>query len=243
MALTPRLRVLHVLHAYRPGGMENMIAQMAWRLPNTKFEVAICALTKSDSFKERLPSGIQVFELFKPSGLSLSCFINLRRLIKNFDPDVIHSHNWDGLIYTWFASVFTDRVILHGEHAQLYQWERSMWRLVLRRTLYARCSLVHTVSNGQADELFHYGLTKCVDFKVIQNGVDTQKFSPVDKSSCRDHFGISKNSFCLGMVARCIADKRHYLLLEAFNELAPNFPELMLVFAGGGGTVSSKFLV
>ena len=242
MEVNSRLRVLHVLHAYRPGGMENMIAQMAWRLDYDKFEIAICALTRSDSFKERLPSGTQIFELNKSPGLSFTCIFNLRKLINKYNPDVVHAHNWDGLIYSWLALAGTSRVILQGEHAQLYQWERSKWRLNLRRALYSRCSLVHTVSNGQAAELTDLGLAKNVDLKVIQNGVDTERFAPVDKDTCRTGFGISKNAFCLGMVARCIADKRHHFLLDAFNELAPDFPELMLVLAGAGGDCEKQIL-
>jgi glycosyltransferase involved in cell wall biosynthesis len=229
------ISVLHVLHAYRPGGMENMIAQMAWRLPVPEFNVAICALTEADAFKDRLPTGTPVLEMKKNQGLDIGCVLRLRQLIKRLQPDVVHSHNWNALIYSILAIGGRRTALLHGEHALLYTWERSPWRLRLRRALYTRCDVVHTVSQGQADELTALGICSGVELRVIRNGVDTRKFCPGDKAQSRSALGIPEVGPCIGMVARCVPEKRHELLIEAFGEVAATFPGVTLVLAGAGG--------
>lgn len=229
------ISVLHVLHAYRPGGMENMIAQMAWRLPSPEFAVSICALTVADDFKDRLPAGTPVLEMKKKGGLDLGCVIRLRRLIQSQRPDVVHSHNWNALIYSLLAIGCGRTPLLHGEHALLYGWERSPWRLRLRQALYARCDVVHTVSRGQAAEIRGFGIAGGVDLRVIRNGVDIEKFSPQDKARSRAALGIPPSGPCIGMVARCVPEKRHALLLQAFEQTAAAFPEVTLVLAGAGG--------
>lgn len=229
------ISVLHVLHAYRPGGMENMIAQMAWRLPAPEFAVGICALTVADDFKDRLPAGTPVLEMRKKGGLDFGCVLRLRRLIKSLRPDVVHSHNWNALIYSILAIGGGNTALLHGEHALLYGWERSPWRLRLRQALYARCDVVHTVSQGQAAEITAFGISDGVDLRVIRNGVDTHKFSPQDKAEARARLGIPAAGPCIGMAARCVPEKRHDLLLQAFEQTAAAFPDVTLVLAGAGG--------
>jgi L-malate glycosyltransferase len=234
------ISVLHVLHSYRSGGMENMIAQMAWLLPRPEFSVTICALTVADDFKSRLPKDTQLVELDKVRGLDLSCAWNLRRLVREMRPDVVHSHNWNALIYSFLALAAGTTPLLHGEHALLYGWERSLWRLQLRKALYARCDMVHTVSEGQAREMVGLGLSVGSDFRVVRNGVDAAKFKLMDKAECRAKLGIKTDGPCIGMVARCVPEKRHSLLLEAFENIAAAIPGVTLVLAGAGGTCEEE---
>lgn len=230
-----RLKVLHVMYSFRPGGMENMVAQMAWQLPVPEFMITICVLTSADHFKDRLPAGTPVVELNKKGGLDFSCVLQLRRLIHSLRPDVVHSHNWSALIYSILAIGGGRTPLLHGEHALLYGWERSTWRLRLRQALYSRCDVVHTVSRGQAAEINALGITRGVDLRVIRNGVDIQKFCPQDKARSREALGVHASGPCIGMVARCVPEKRHMLLLKAFEQTAAAFPEVTLVLAGAGG--------
>jgi glycosyltransferase involved in cell wall biosynthesis len=234
------ISVLHVLHSYRPGGMENMIAQMAWLLPRPEFSVAICALTVADDFKSRLPQDTPVMELHKKHGFDLSCAGRLRRLVREMRPDVVHSHNWNALIYSILALGGGATPLLHGEHALLYGWERSPWRLCLRKTMYARCDIVHTVSEGQVREMSVLGLCGRTDLRVIRNGVDTVKFNLLNKVGCRAKLGIKNEGLCIGMVARCVPEKRHALLLEAFEKIGAAFPGVNLVLAGAGGTCEQE---
>lgn len=231
------ISILHVIHAFRPGGMENMIAQIACRLPSSEFSVAICALTGADNFRGRLPAATPVFEMKKERGLRLGCVLRLRALIKSLRPDVVHSHNWNSLIYSIpaMAGASAHAALLHGEHALLYGWERSPWRLRLRRALYNWCDVVHTVSQGQANELASFGITSGVDLRVIRNGVDIQKFSPQDKVAARAALGVPMEGRCIGMAARCVPEKRHSQLLQSFEQTAAAFPDVTLVLAGAGG--------
>lgn len=229
------ISVLHVLHSFRQGGMENMIGQMAWRLSQSGFKVIVCALAGSDDFKHRLPPGTSVLELQKRPGLDFRCVMRLRALIRELKPDVVHSHNWNALVYSLFALGLNCTPLLHGEHALLYGWERSPWRLRLRRLFYARCDIIHTVSQGQINDMAALGLTRHLDLRVIRNGVDTLKFSPLKKAECRRDLGIPSGAPCFGMAARYVPEKRHHLLIQAFLKIGTTFPTARLVLAGAGG--------
>ena len=234
------ISVLHVLHSYRAGGMENMTGQMAWLLPGHGVGVSICALAGADDFKTRLPPDTRVWELQKQPGLDLRCAIRLRRLVQELKPDVVHSHNWNALVYSLLALGTSRTPLLHGEHALFYGWERSPWRLWLRKLFYARCDVVHTVSQGQVRDMAALGLTHKLDVRVIRNGVDTVKFIPQDKRACRHALGLPPNDLCIGMVARYVPEKRHALLLQAFERIAAACPQVSLVLAGAGGNCEAQ---
>lgn len=234
------ISVLHVLYSFRQGGMENMISQMAWRLSQSGFKITVCALAGADGFKHRLPPGTPVLELHKQSGLDLRCAMRLRALIRELQPDVIHSHNWNSLVYSLLALGLRRIPLLHGEHALLYGWERSPWRLRLRRLFYARCDIIHTVSSGQVHDMAALGLTRNISMRVIRNGVDTLKFSPLDKAECRRRLGLPPNAPCIGMAARYVPEKRHNLLLKSFENIAASFPDVRLVLAGAGGNCEAE---
>lgn len=227
------IRVLHVLHAYRAGGMENMIAQMAWRLGKQGFTIGVCALTCANQFKSRLPLGVRVFELNRAPGVDIKCIFNLRRLFKEFKPDVVHSHNWNALVYSVVALAGLSVPLLHGEHAKLYEWERSFLRIKLRHLLYRRCRLVHTVCLAQLKELSQFGISDRL--KAISNGVDAAQFAPGSKIDCRKLIKVPPEAVCIGVVARFVPEKRHRLVLEAFETLGTLYPNLFLVLVGAGG--------
>jgi glycosyltransferase involved in cell wall biosynthesis len=215
--------------------MENMIAQMAYKLGAMGFSIDICALTFADSFRSRLPDNVRVFELQRRRGIDFACILSLRALVKNLRPCIVHSHNWNGLFYSVAALVGTATPLVHGEHAELYEWERVRWRLKLRKALYSRCDLVHTVSRGQVTELNDLGVAHDSDLKVICNGVDSEIFRPMDKGMARELLCIPPDGRFIGMVARFVPEKRHQLMLEAFRRLGDVFPDLNLIIAGGGG--------
>ena len=71
---------------------------------------------------------------------------------------------------------------------------------------------------------------------VILNGVD----DPLNSGSLYDHskresLGIPRGAFVVGYTAEFIAWKQHSTLLEAFSQLAKNFPDLHLMLIGSGG--------
>lgn len=239
MVTNRRIRVLHVVYSFRAGGMENIIAQMANLLAVDDFEIAICVLERVDDFSKRLPDSVRIYTQNKNHGFSFRCIRDLRALVDAFKPDLIHSHNWSGLVYSYLSLLGKNTKLLHGEHSQFYHWELNPLRLILRKVLYFRADAVHTISVEQAKAILGHKLIDHQKLFAMPNGVDSFKFRPQDKIECRRHLGLDADKILVGMVARCIPEKRHWMLLEAFGIIADEFPELDLVFAGSGGGCES----
>jgi glycosyltransferase involved in cell wall biosynthesis len=68
---------------------------------------------------------------------------------------------------------------------------------------------------------------------VIWNGVDTREFSPcVDGRAVRAEWGARADELLVGVIGRLTAWKGQHILLEAFQQVAADYPQLRMVIVG-----------
>ena len=218
------MRIVHLVNSLDPGGMENGVCNIAAGLLQRGFETHVACLERRGAFADRLPGKVHV--LGKRGGFSPRAVFNLARLLMCLRPPVLHTHNLGPLIYASLATLGgrTCRII-HGEHAQLAPWELEPRRLAQRHRLYRGCRAIHTVSKAQLDELVQRGFP-AGKIRSIPNGVDTVRFSPVARTAGKT----------VGLMGRFGPYKRHDALLAALAD----FPEMRLLFVGGGGSEEAR---
>ena len=230
------MKILHVVNSLDPGGMENGVVNMAHALELHGFEVFVACLERRGAFADRLPQPGHLTVLGKSGGFSPRAALRLAREITRLQPDVLHSHNLGALIYSSLAMCGGLRgALLQGEHSQLTDEELTPRRLRQRRWLYRTCRAIHTVSHPMREELLTLGFPP-QKISVILNGVDTTRFAPGDRRAARHTLGLPEDAACIGIIGRFGPFKRHAVLLDAFDAIAPYFPTVHLVIAGAGGS-------
>ena len=230
------MKILHVVNSLDPGGMENGVVNMAQVLESRDFEMHLACLERRGAFTDRLPHPERVEVLGKTGGFSPRAALRLARAIRRLRPDVVHSHNLGALIYTALATGGGRlATVIHGEHSQLTPEELTPRRLRQRHSLYRSCRAIHTVAHPMREELLVLGFP-AEKITVIPNGVDTARFAPGDRTAARRGLSLPADALCLGIVGRFGPFKRHAVLLDAFDTIAPRFPSAHLVIAGTGGS-------
>ena len=228
------LRILQVVDTLDAGGMEAQLVALMNRLDPEKFVFHVICLRHAGVHAGRLREDIKVTALNKAEGFQWEVVRGLGRILAQ-GWDLVHTHNWAPLVYGVLATRGGKIApLLHGEHAQLTNAEKHPLKIAARRLLYRCCAAVHTVSAGQRDELRACRLAHPRLLALI-NGVDTQRFHPADRRKAREHLGLPRDAVIAGLVARYGAFKRHAALVEAFEQLADQHPQLRLVFVGDGG--------
>ena len=231
------MKILHIVYSLEPGGMENGILNMVARLPRKAVSVKICCLEKAGRMAERLPKDHQPHVLGKCPGFDRRIPWLLRGTIREFRPDILHTHNLGPLIYTALAKCMgAGGRILHGEHASLTETDLGFRKRLQRKLLYRFCSGIHTVGYAMAGQLEETRLTSKT-IHTLQNGVDTEKFSPSTEKVRlrRDLLGLTDNVVLAGVFGRFGTYKRHDYLLEAFARVGECLPDLQLLVVGAGG--------
>ena len=158
----------------------------------------------------------------------------LARLRRSFPFDVIDAHFAypDGLAATLLGRVFRTPVVitLRGSIVRLvtYRLHRPQLRLALRgatRVLAVSESLRQTaVSLGIRPE----------KIRVIPNGVDTGRFSPLDQTEARLALDLPKDRRILLSVGGLNEGKGQHRVVAMLPSLLRRHPDLLYVIVGGG---------
>jgi sugar transferase (PEP-CTERM/EpsH1 system associated) len=230
-----KIRILHVLHSFSAGGLENGIANIINNSPE-HLEHELCLISHAGDFIQRLTRPIVYHELHKAPGNNAKIILQLRSLYRKRRIDVVHTRNWaafDGVI----AACLTPRVVLiHAEHGRdMADPNGSIRRRnMLRRLLAFRASRFITVSQNLYDWLHHcVGISES-KLLFIPNGVDTDLFHPNRDEHLRRELGIAESEFVVGTISRLDPIKNHEGIIDAVRILNRDGMNVRLIMVGDG---------
>lgn len=221
MAEAGRIRVMHVVHSFGVGGLENVIVQLINRLPSARFEHVVVALTTIDEFHQRVVRpDVRFIALHKPPGHAVPLYPRLYRLLRELNPDVLHTCNLAALEVVPLAWLARVPLRVHAEHGwDAHDPQGRNPRYQRLRRLY-RPFVSHYVAVSR--DLYDY-LGRAVGVparrrSLIANGVDTDTFAP----ACGAPRAVSGCPFepgrhwLVGTVGRLQTVKNQPLLARAF---------------------------
>ena len=173
--------IVHVIHRFDVGGLENGVANLVNSLPMQEYRHAIVALTAVTPFRERVRvPGVQFIALNKPPGHGAWIYPRLYRLFRELRPAVVHTRNLAALEMTvpaWIAGV---PVRIHGEHGRDVgdldgRSARHWW---IRRAY--RPFVGHYVALSTDLERYLVSRVGVARSRITQiyNGVDASRFAP-----------------------------------------------------------------
>ncbi|RTL46583.1 MAG: TIGR03088 family PEP-CTERM/XrtA system glycosyltransferase [Burkholderiales bacterium] len=231
--------VVHLLHRFDTGGLENGVVNIINHLP--AFRHAVVAVTEITAFKDRVTApGTQFIALNKPPGQGLWLYPRVVRLLRELRPAVVHTRNLGAMEFQLPAWVARVPLRVHSEHGwdvnDLGGVSRTNQRL---RRLYGP-GVHRFVALSRAIETY---LTGPVGFPAsrvqrICNGVDTRRFAPAVQPPPEAWPYRRGEHLVIGAVGRMQAVKDPLNLVEAFVRLCALCPaqatQLRLVMLGGG---------
>jgi glycosyltransferase involved in cell wall biosynthesis len=100
---------------------------------------------------------------------------------------------------------------------------------LLERNAIKKANAVTTVSHALKDHIKPWRKNNVF---VIQNGVDISIFKPMLRKKCRKELGLRKDALIIGYAGSIQRIQGVDILLEVFNKLKKDVPELHVVIAG-----------
>ena len=143
-----------------------------------------------------------------------------------------------GLTHLWLAARCGLPAVVSVHNSFLYE-SMSHWHEPLLRQAFNAVRGIYAVSESAMQrflQIFRAYLSPSVRLTVIPNTVDTARFVPSAawRSATRTALGIASDALVIGSVGRLSAQKRPELLIDLHALLSKQFPQLVLVLAGGG---------
>lgn len=227
-----KLHILHLVSGDLWAGAEVMLYNLAKTL-HTELDTQITVvILNTGTLEQKLREcGITVFVLDESKLNSLQIFTQLLKIIKEIQPDVLHSHrikeNILGSIAAWFKYRIPSIRTVHGasEHRPpFYKLQKHIIPLLnwfcgrfLQKNIIA-------VSEDLATKLAsNFPKSK---IKVIENGVDKAALL----ESVETHNVIKNDVYHIGIAGRLTPVKRVDLFIESAAHLKHYHPELNIHF-------------
>ena len=229
------MKILYVTTGLRVGGAETQLLQLATRMQIRGFKVHVVSMEAGGELKNSfLRESIPVSEL-NISGLGslLSGYLIFKSVIKDFKPDVIHSHMIHANIFSRLFNLFNRVPKLICTAHNIREGSRYLMEC------YRITDKLANISTNVSEEAYEYYIQKGY-FKrdrslFIPNGIDTEIFKPRTEhiAVVREELPFGTNYIFLA-VGRLEQQKNYPLLLAAFRSVVDVHSDVLLLIVGQG---------
>lgn len=243
MADADRVRIVHVVHSFGIGGLENVIVQLINRLPPARFEHVVLALTTASEFRQRIVRpDVRVIALNKPPGHAVPMYPRMYRLLRELRPQVLHSCNLAALEVVPLAWLARVPLRVHAEHGwDVHDPQGCNPRYQRLRRVYRPFVSHYVAVSRDLDEYLGRAVGVPAQRRsLIANGVDTDTFAPA-RGARRAAPGCPfepGRHWLVGTVGRLQTVKNQPLLARAFARALQDNPAMRdaarLVIVGEG---------
>jgi sugar transferase (PEP-CTERM/EpsH1 system associated) len=240
--------VVHVVHALGVGGLENGLVNLLNGAVGQQFRHAIVCLTQAGAFRQRVPAGVDIYELHRHAGQDFGMLWRLWRLLRRLRPVLVHTRNLGTLDCQWVAWAAGVPRRLHSEHGWGADDPRGMnpRHRLLRKLCAPVVQQYLAMSRDIASWLERDIGLPAARIAQVYNGVDLSRF----------HAGAAqalpltgepppwpRGSFVVGCVARLDPVKDPEGLVAAFAEfrsrVAPTSRPVWLAWVGDGPALAN----
>jgi glycosyltransferase involved in cell wall biosynthesis len=251
-AKTEPVRVLRVIARLNVGGPALHVAYLSEGLADYGYETMLVAGTvgEGEGSMEDVARSRGVEPIFVPAlqrevspADDLIAAREIRKLIKEFRPHVLHTHTAKagavGRIAAAISGTAKPPVIVHTFHGHVlrgyFTSPTTAWFRQLERALARSTDALIAVSPEVRDDLVQLGVAQRSRIAVIRLGLDLEARVHAPEgagAALREQLGIGRDRFVVGWLGRMTQIKRADDLLRAFALLDREDSDLVLVGDG-----------
>ena len=110
--------IVHVIHHFGVGGLENGIVNLINHMPPERYRHAIICLTGYSEFHKRLNQPVELVALNKRAGHDIGLYGRLFRELRRLKPAIVHTRNLSALEGQVVAAAAGISNRVHGEHGR-----------------------------------------------------------------------------------------------------------------------------
>lgn len=222
-----RRRVLHLITRLPIGGAERMLLGVLRNLDATRFDSIVCCIQDRGELAEEVESlGIPVhtFGLMAHGSFDWHVVPALRRLIREQNVELVHSHLYHANLYARLAAWREGIPVIASVHNT---YTRRKWHRHLINRLLAR--LTFRITAGSADverDIIAYDRVTPEKVVRLPNCIDLDRVTTsLTSAEAKQQLGFGPADLVIATVGRMEEQKGHAFLLDAFAHLR-EMPEL-----------------
>lgn len=169
----------------------------------------------------------------QPLTMALGALATLRKLVGTgvFDFDVIDAHYLypDGVAAAILARKLDKPLVITARGSDVNLLARYAWPRRLLRWAASEAHAIVTVSEALSKRLIELGVDAS-KITVARNGVDMERFAPVDQAAARQRLGLGTAGPIIASIGNLVTEKGHDVVIDAVRQL----PTVRLIIVGDG---------
>lgn len=245
-------RVLRILNRLAVGGpVLNACYLTKYMAPDFETLLVVGERESHEKSAEHLTEqlGIQ-FVTIKGMGRSLNpasdyfAYRELRKLIKDFKPDIVHTHAAKpGALGRLAASAEKVPAIIHTFHGHVFHSyfnsAKTKFFINTERYLAKKSDAIIAISAQQKKELVQdFKIAPEEKFRIVPLGFDLDRFrtgQEEKREKFRTEFNVAADEIAIGIIGRLVPVKNHYLFMKAIKYVFDNTGRKIKAFIIGDG--------
>lgn len=164
----------------------------------------------------------------------------LKRLLKDYQPDVVHTHSSKAGILGRRAAYSLGIPCVHSIHGAAFHYGQPgvLYRAyrMAERIAEPWCQHFICVCNAMTRQYLDAGIGTPDKYTTIYSGMDVDRFLNPTRSvsEVRQQLGLTDEHIVIGKIARLFNLKGHEYLIEAAPAIVKEHPQVRFLFVGDG---------
>ncbi|MBI4855346.1 MAG: glycosyltransferase [Acetobacterium woodii] len=232
-----KIKVLLLLYSLEPGGAEKVVLSIAKHIDRNRFSPVVCAFKNGRLHPDFAKLKIPIYVLNKKSGIDISLFWKLRRVLKTENIKIIHSHNFSPNFWGRFIGYIVGiPILITTEHT--LATSKTRLQKTIDHILSKITTKIIAVSNSVCDSHIREEDILPEKFVTIYNGIepwnDHEEEINKFRSQFLKEFGIVDDSCIITTIGRLEPPKGYENLLKAIPLIHRIIPEPLFLIVGDG---------
>ena len=225
-----KIKVAIILPYFGPGGAEKMAAQLAAGLDRERFIVEVFCIYGQplrNHLEEMVQAaGVPIHFIGKKRGFSLKAVAKLFRLLDEFGPDLIHTHQY-ACVYASPWPVIRKKPFLHTLHTLPEIENKRALRRFVTKHLVKKCVMTPVAISASNQRMVadYYGLS-LNRVPMVHNPVDVKRFASGERTEDGQFRFITAGRFSL--------EKNQQMMYRAFASFVDSGNNARLLMLGKG---------
>ena len=243
--MTQKIVLVSVISNLEFGGAQRQLVELSNHFDPARIEHHIVSLSDYVPLADDLRPSATLHVIQKGWKFDLSVVFRLRALLRSLRADVVHGYLFDAEIAARLAGWLAGTALVVGAERNTEYHIKAVQRVVyaLTKPLMDIC-----IANSKAGAAFNERMLghRAEQYRVVPNGVNTERFAPAPSARARAELGLPPEEFAIGVVASFKPQKNHAMVFRAVREVLDAGVTLKLVLVGGelwaglGGTGEYK---
>lgn len=233
------MRIVYVLTSLGVGGAERQALGLANRMAQRGHSVALLVLLPPLADQWHTAHRVLHLDIRKSPFSVLAGFGRARRFLREFRPDLLHSHSFHANMVARLLKLLVPSVKVVSTVHSVYEGGRL--RMLVYRLTDSLAARTTAVSQAAADRFIRLKAVDARNCIALPNGIDVMEFTPdaARRDDTRAAMAAGENFIWLA-AGRPVPAKDYPNLLQAFGEVRATFPNAQLWIAGVPPETNSK---